>query len=381
MKLIKPIVATIIAAGLVSPVFAGYPTKHKAAKPAAKASRAASASWADRITMGADARFGYFDQSVDAGSDTSSLDMTDVDVVMDANVNSTTKAHMSFVYEGSDFNVEEAYATFNNVMGTPLSMTAGRKYIAFGHSADHRTPMVSLVQDLTQAEEDVVEFDYDNAGLHTAAYVYKDAITGGANNDTDAADDINKFGFEFAMASQFDGYKYNASFDWVNDVRTIADSHTSDAFNAIDGAKADKEAAYNLHFGLENGPFDMGLNYVKYAKAAWTNDAVAEVTDIDGNVTTPGVAAAKDANSKVSVTGVDLGYKLDTAGYKARFGVSYEDASDKSASVLKWKDRTAVSYMVDLSKHVTAGLEYATFTGAGDTADRDDVFASVKVSV
>ena len=158
MKLLKPIIASMMLAGVTFPAFAADDTqaqldsmKAQLAKMEAVIKQNQSGGfgqtqdWFKRITIsGLVNADGYVsNRSVGSNSSSNGLVLNNANLFVDAAVNEWTTGHMSFVYsdsKNSTLNIDtrkndvldEAYVTIGNFAKSPVYFRAGREYVPFG---------------------------------------------------------------------------------------------------------------------------------------------------------------------------------------------------------------------------------------------------------
>lgn len=395
MKFMKPVLATLVAAGLVSPVYAAYHSSgksahkavhHNAASASSQAkiysnspsSDANAASWKNRFTFGATATYGYSNTKYGTENAISGASLINANLFVDATVANDVEAHMNMYYNGvpelvlgtyptTAISLDEAYLTVRNVGGnsSPVYVRAGLEYVPFGRTHNVYAFLPSLTQMFTLHQEHALQLGYvDNSGLSATVYAYKDALS-----DAEGADarNVNKFGLNVAYANHYSDYDYDLSVGYLNDFRTMTSAINSRSFaGAVALAHADsapKAGIMTIHAGTTTGPFGLSVDYTALSKEL----------------------EAGNSNSKVAVWGFDATYKADMAGMNSMFDVAYETTSKGDREYAAYKSRWAVGYDAEVFKHAHAKLEYATYRNFASESEKavntKALLASLRVDV
>lgn len=395
MKFMKPVLATLVAAGLVSPVYAAYHgsghAAHQAVKHSASAhakakiysnspmSHADAASWKNRFALGATATYGVVNYKLNSHGavNKTASNLVNANLFVDAMVAEDVDAHMNLYYNGvtqlmsgvesvsdgvsapASFSIDEAYVTVRGVGGSdsPLYVRAGKEYVPFGRVTDVYSFMPSLTQVFTLHNEHALQLGYaDNSGISGAVYIFKDAASASHPED---ANKLNKFGLNVAYANHYADYDYDLSAGYINDYRSttvLSPGRTLITEDMKPAAMDVKASAWTVHAGVKTGPFKLSADYSAVSK------------DLDLDV----------ADTKPVVWGVDAAYYADMAGMKGAFDVAYERVNDNGQNASPYKSRWGVGFDTEVFKNTHAKLEYANYRTFGNENDTG-LMASLRV--
>lgn len=187
MKLLKPIVASMILAGVTFPAFAADDTqaqldsmKAQLAKMEAVIKQNQSGGfgqtqdWFKRITIsGLVNADGYMsNKSFTSSRSSNALVLNNANLFVDAAINEWTNGHLAFLYQDNNatFNLhkskfgnndvlDEAYVTVGNFAKSPVYFRAGRQYLPFG-TYDRFPLVVNPTQLLTETSATAVQLGF-----------------------------------------------------------------------------------------------------------------------------------------------------------------------------------------------------------------------------
>jgi hypothetical protein len=400
MSFVKPIVA-IVAAGLISPVYAAYGPAHHAPKGCA----AMKMSTADRLMMGNSVMSGAqsskcwynrfrvsgtanvavgsatvkdFTNSTDA--DLKDFKLNNVNLFVDADVAKDVSAHVNVHYGDNDFfndlykastdggsgvvitgpaaytvntvSVDEAYVTMKNIMNMPLYVKAGQMFLDFGNYSDPYTAAPSLTQVLSQANESAVGVGYSHdSGLYGSVFAFRgnrEGASAAAMNNS-----FSNFGGKVGYGGKFDGINYDVNVSYLNDVRSIYESgarnnpglkrYFMDNINDS-GTFAKREDLTSAHVGASYMDFDVAVDW----------------TGIGGDL------SASTTNTGGEVVGVSGKYNFELSSMASNVHARYESVSDGD-NIIAYESSYNVGFTTAVNNNVDFNVDYTFYDGAQGT--------------
>lgn len=417
MKFMKPVLATLVAAGLVSPVFAAHKTSSivdasTSASAHSLSSLADDASWLDRMHLG-----GTFRVMVGSVREYELLSgyrvemphgvgVGHMNLYFDARASKNVRAHLNLHYSGfSEFflgqgqevteasydasseekywqnlTFDEAYITYDHFGGARSSFYAqvGKQYLPFSKIGDVYSFTPTITQLFRTMRTNALTLGYQGQqGLSASAFLATDGnyqvldkypFPAGSEAKHQPSGRLARAGFDVELQRHYAGFKYDLSAAYINDgyFNTIGASAQrmpfisgfrdyQDLSAGIPGVTYEITPQYTLHAGVKNGPVSVHLDYSKVTK-----DLI------------------KDIDSKASVLGVGADYCFDMFGKKSSVGLDVDTVSGVKAATQQGvisADRSVVLHAdTQLSKRVKADIAYAHYRQWQPSSETVQVF-------
>ena len=354
MKL-NPIAYAIIAAGLVGPTFAAYSGHHVAHKSSCGMTSGmshvqsviagnsynsgvdSSVCWQDRVRFSGTLEAAY--RNVKAGTDSDkSFALNQAILGVDAKLNSAWSAKATF-REGfaaapidySDFSlntnlnngwsVPEAYVTYSDPSNSPLFMKIGRGFVPFGHYSNPFEFDPTIVQSLSQINEDYVQAGVaSSAGWNASVAGWTSEVATNSPWRYSA-----NLGFDHSVNGL--GMHLNASY-----LSSIAELYNGNSLYSLPLTASDvRDSAWQASVSTDIRGFDVAVGYF--------------------NVNTADTSSAWSMHA---------GYAMNNAGYSHKISADYERVNTALSSDIK--GRWSAEYALGLAKNIDASLKYSRFT-------------------
>ncbi len=399
MNLLKPLVASMLIAGLVGgPAIAAEATSASTANAEAvlhtnqagyfQVSRAwldrhsnahiagakKSGSWVDRITLSGmanvDAAWGNRAPTTYSDHSASDVYLRNANLFVDAEISDWTKAHIAFAYEdgnnrfnrmprasslSADSVLDAAYVVIGNFSKSPAYARIGRQYVGFGDYQRYRIAD-TLPQLLTQTRATAATVGFVMAnGFNGSAYIFQGSPQA---QDDENFKRLRNFGLNIGFAQTQNNFCYKLGASYIRNMNDV------DFINrGLDRTGVGRERGYHTQVGgasvdasVTANAFDFAAHYVTALQTFDINDAT--YTQNDGT----------EVGAKPSAWGVDAGYSFQTMGHSSRLGVGYQGARQASnlgpaaqfgdeAQVGLPRTRYLVNYTVNVSRNTDVGFE------------------------
>lgn len=329
--------------------------------------------------------------------DYSNIDLASSEIDVDAQVNSFTRAHVSFAERDDndrqdDLNsddqdmslLDEAYVTFGDLTKSPLMATAGRQYVPFGFYKRHQiTPTV--VADLSETQATAAKVGFVAGGLVGSAYVFNglNERNSSASPTSNHSETIGNGGLDlnYVKNNQNLGYNVGAGYLYnMADVDLISDLITARGNPGAGGANSDNEGYYDqvdaasAHARMNMGPFGAEVDYVTALGHFDTNDV-------------PWGQAGNKTGAKPSAVNTEMDYNFKTMGHDSTALVSYQHTSE-AVALGEPLNRYLVGYNIGILKNTDLKFQYkhdqnyshsdGAVSGAGGQSDEVDARVAVR---
>lgn len=196
-------------------------------------------SWVDTLKISGvvEVEAGYaktdFDDPAEDDETTGSLDLTTVELAFDAEVTSQISAHVLFKYEDDDVFIDEGYVTWTGPETCPVTLTAGRMVLPFGHF-DSRFVTDPLTLELGETNQGALVMGYGflNDKMALDVGVFNSRVEETGEDDT-----VSSYVGRLTV-TPLEGISFGASY-----TSSLA---AADSFNEqVQGALADDVAGYS----------------------------------------------------------------------------------------------------------------------------------------
>jgi hypothetical protein len=327
--------------------------------------------WFDRISISGLANVDAFASNKQPADYTdgfsTSLNLNNANLFIDANVNEWTKVHIGLMYRDAplrdraeliaqanqnNFNsvLDEAYVRLGNFAKTPIYATLGKQYVDFG--VYNRFPITkTFTQILTETRGTAATIGFvDTSGFHGSAYVLSGMQRAGSADDSTTR--LRNFGLNLGVANTTDsfGYKFSAGYlrnmADVNYISALANV-ISNGIHGVDARYRKEVGAMSVDAAISSGAFDANAHYV----SALQNFDVADLSIMDGNT---------QRGAKPSAWGLEAGYSFNVYnGRPSRLSVGYQGTKEAGGSVglSLPKTRYVANYTFNVSKNADVGVE------------------------
>ncbi|MDH5425937.1 MAG: LbtU family siderophore porin [Gammaproteobacteria bacterium] len=267
-----------------------------------------------------------------------------VELGIDSTVNDKVSTHILLLHEDGDtIAVDEASLSIN--MGEGLSLTAGQVFLPFG---SHESNMISdsLTLGLAEAQETVVQFDYQSGAINSSFYLFNGDVV-----ETGAEESIDGMGFNIAYAT--DDLTFGVSY-----INNIADS------DSITAVVTPSVVSYVAGMSV-------------YANASFGNTSI--IFEHTAALDAFDVAEVALAGTTPTATNLEVGFAMDNAV----FAIAAQSSSEALGLGLP-ETRVLVSYTRELIKDTSLAFEYSSDEdysladgGTGNTASATTVKLAV----
>lgn len=388
MKLLKPIIASMMLAGVTFPVFAADDTqaqldsmKAQLAKMEAVIKQNQSGGfgqtqdWFKRITISglvnADGYMG--NKSFTSDKSSSALVLNNANLFADVAVNEWTTGHLAFLYQDNNaaFNLhknsknssdalDEAYVTIGNFAKSPIYFRAGREYVPFG-TYDRFPLVLNPTQLLTETSGTAAQLGFV---LPTGFYGSVYGIQGLQKNTDNGRQRLKNAGANlgYAYSTEQMGFKFDVGYiNNMADVNFVSNSGisvsglTSSGFslpisNPLSQGYTDRVGGLSVGADFRYSMFDFGARYVTALKRFNSKD----ISSLDFNYP----PAANTQTPKPSAYGLTAGVTFPVMAHQSRFGLGYQHTKDSSRIGLVGvpQNRYYGEYAVNISKWTDIGL-------------------------
>ena len=269
-----------------------------------------------------------------AGGDTSKIELTTVELALEAKANDWATGLIVVDYEGDDDDlfVDEANITLGKTEASPLFLTAGKVYAPFGHFA------TNMLQDpLTHAIGEInapgVIGGIETYGITGTLLAYK------GMNETGEDDTIKGFGAELSYAYEQDEANLETGISWVSN---IADAEGT--VDVLDEAGIDtissRIGGLSLHLCATYGAFSL---IGEYTTALDNFDSDQLAFDDDG--------------AKPAAWNGELAYTTELLERETVFAAGYQGTQEALALELP-EERLIASASMTILTGTTLALEY-----------------------
>lgn len=412
MKMMKPVLATLIAAGLVAPAFAAdSQSDYRAFKAASTHSKmkthqtkkSVDHGWKDRVHFGASAQaaLGTDWTGVKSARNITLAGLTranlfadmaykDVAAHFDLYYNgfpaayagrgiqdyygdrhaaeAVSSAYASQIYGNNVGNVafDEALITVNHVFDQPMYVKVGKGYLPFGHVVDHYAMLPTFSNMWNMRNEHLIEVGYTgHEGLSAKGYVFKVANTHALNH-----------GFQFGYEGHQAQANYHVSLSYLNDATRInfgegfrgiltfflqdfqplIGSYDSEGTWSVSekgvGAVVKQAPMYSVHADVSANHLTLDMDYTKMLQPVFAHESRADLGPRDDY---------KPLNMKFGILGFGAHYNQMISGHSTDFGVSYETVRDSDKNSIGFDKRLGFSVVTELNSMTHAKLEYAKY--------------------
>lgn len=377
MKLLKPIVASMILAGVTFPAFAADDTqaqldsmKAQLAKMEAVIKQNQSGGfgqtqdWFKRITIsGLVNADGYMsNKSFTSSRSSNALVLNNANLFVDAAINEWTNGHLAFLYQDNNatFNLhkskfgnndvlDEAYVTVGNFAKSPVYFRAGRQYLPFG-TYDRFPLVVNPTQLLTETSATAVQLGFVlPSGFYGSVYGLQGLRQAGdfrfdeESGKTDQRQKVRNGGANLGYAYNTDQMGFRIDVGYINNMADV-DYIT----NGMSGQYTDRVGGLSAGIDFRYTMFDFGARYVKALKRFNSSDIDATAYDSS----THGIEPA--------AYGLTAGITFPVMAHQSRFGLGYQHSNDSANIGINGaglpQNRYYGEYMVNISKWTDIGL-------------------------
>lgn len=168
--------------------------------------------------------------------------------------------YRSAVNDDAPINLDEAYITVGHLDTYPIYMTAGRKYMPFGHY-DRHAIQPTLTQYLAQTQGTAVKVGaVFPMGIQTSVYAFR-----GDNRTTGDTYYVNTYGAEIGIANHDNvggmPLGYQLSVGWMSNM--AQSNWVASAVNGTGITGKNSVSGLSIDGKLMSGPFALRANYVQ----------------------------------------------------------------------------------------------------------------------
>lgn len=308
---------------------------------------------------------------------TSSIQIPNANVFIDANVSDWTKAHVGLVYgqNMTDFNLlrsgaytyseltdsdnsvgfDEAYVTLGNFAKSPFYLKVGQQFLPFGDYKPYQDITPSLTQVLSQVNDVAATTGFvSTKGFNGSVFalngINKYSDTGSANSNT-----VRNYGASLGFANSVRQAQYNLGVQYLRnmaDVTAMRYYLGNTAVHAQGDTYVNQVSALAANADVKYKALDLGLKYV----SAMNKFSQSDLTALSGGET---------VGAKPAAWGVDTGVSFPVLNHDSRFGLGYQGSyqaaniaiADGSSTAYMPQKRYLANYTFNVSKYTDIGLE------------------------
>lgn len=287
------------------------------------------ASWSDRVTIGGVVMVDASYTSADEG-DSSDIIISDAELWAEAEIAENLSAIVLFYYEdGYDApDLDEAYISFSPESAAPLTFTAGRTYLPFGH---FETNMVSdpLTLELGEIREDMLMVSAESDGFYGGFYLFN-----GDLNEEGSPDVIEHFGLQLGYAYEDGDNAFEMGMGWINSLQDTDGVEWLYTDNDLDTV-TEYADAIAMHASGRMGPVSVFTEYV------------GALDDVAG----------PNTNTKFTAWNIEAGYDFMMNGMDSTVAVGYQ-ATDEAEVLELPEERVIGTLSMNVIENTTLAIEY-----------------------
>jgi hypothetical protein len=267
------------------------------------------------------------------GINTSDIQVSTAELVIDAQVHEWAKAHLLFLFEEGATDppeFDEAYLTLGNTEISPFYFSIGRMYV-FG---EYDTMMVSdpLTLEIGETRETAAQVGFMSNGLYGSLSVFNGETQKNADNT------IENFAATLGFSNENDAMNYDFGLDYINN---LAESGSVMGAVSNTSALVDYVSAMTARGSFSYGPFSVAGQYL-------TAIDKFDLADFNFN--------GQEAQPKAWA--IEGGYNFEMMGKESTFALGYQGTEEALALGLP-KQRYLATLSTEIMTNTSLGLEWA----------------------